>query len=331
MRFLSSRWLKIAISVGLLTLLLTSIDPRVFLQQILSVRPEYFLGALLGYLLGQVLSAYKWRLLAQPFGFDQPFRVFTVYYFVGMYLNLFAPSTIAGDLGRGLLLSERKGSIGRALQSVLADRVSGLIVLLWLSAAVFLLFNPTVLPVALRYGIIASALLTIVGWWLLPRLVPVWFSPRQRLYRLVEKVVLPYRSRSGLVARACGLSFLFHLFQLSLQALLAYALGIAVPFWYLALFIPLINIFSALPLSFNGIGVREGGYVAFLTLIGVSTAEALAFGVLWTTLTFAAGLFGGLVFLLSPEARFSFRRAEAMTREPSREVTVGALRKTSGG
>jgi uncharacterized membrane protein YbhN (UPF0104 family) len=329
-QFLSSRWLKVGISVGLFAFLLKSADLSVFARQISAVRPEVFLLLFLGYLAGQVLSAYRWRLLAQPLGFDQPLRVFTVYYFVGMYLNLFAPSTVVGDLGRGLFLSERAGGVGRALQSVLADRVSGVVMLLWVSAVGFLLFGPTVLPAALCYGTIAAALCTVVGWWTLPHLVPLFFSPGHKVYRLVEKVLLPYQTRPGLIAGVCGLAVVFHLFQLGLQILLSHALGLTVPIWYLILFIPLVTILSTLPFSFNGLGVREGGYVAFLALVGIGKEEALAFSLLWTALLFAAGLFGGLVLLVSSEARFSFQRAGTMANQSS-AVPIGELRKTMDG
>ena len=78
-----------------------------------------------------------------------------------------------------------------------------------------------------------------------------------------------------------------------------------VPVWYLLLFIPLVHILSALPLSLGGVGVREGGYVVFLALIGIGRDEALAFGLLWSALVLGSGLVGGLVLLLLPEARFS--------------------------
>lgn len=309
MRVLSSRWFKTGISLGLFALLLRSTDLRGFTQHVLTARPEFFLLALIGYLASQVLSAYKWRLLAGPLGFDQSLGAFVVYYFAGMYLNLFAPSTVVGDLGRGLLLAGNGGSVGAALQSVLADRVSGLVMLLWVSATGFLLFGPTVLPAVLGNGIIAAAVLSVTGWWILPRVVGRLCSPASAPRRLVEKFLVPYQTEAVLLGRACGLSFIFHLFQLSLQVLLAHALGLVVPFWYLTLFIPLVHILSALPLSFGGLGVREGGYVVFLSLIGISKDDALAFGLLWSALVFGAGLVGGVVLLLSPSARLSLAGA----------------------
>ena len=305
MRFLASRWFKAGISLGLFACLLGATDLRVFTRQILAARSEFVLLAFVGYLASQALSAYKWRLLAVPLGFDQPLRAFTLYYLAGMYLNLFAPSTVVGDLGRGVLLAGNGGGIGPALQSVLADRVSGLVMLLWVSATGFMLFGPTVLPAALCYGTIAAAFLSVAGWWVLPRVIGRLFSPWHKLRWLVEQSLLPYQTDVGLLGRACGLAFVCHLCQLGLQVLLAHALGLAVPVWYLLLFIPLVHILSALPLSLGGVGVREGGYVVFLALIGIGRDEALAFGLLWSALVLGSGLVGGLVLLLLPEARFS--------------------------
>lgn len=308
MRFLSSRWLKAGISLGLFAIVLRSANLRLLLAQVLAARLDLFLLALVGYLVSQALSAYKWQVLARPLGFDQSLRAFTVYYFVGLYLNLFAPSTVLGDLVRGLLLAGKGGSVGFALQSVLADRVSGMVMLLWVSAGGFLLLGPTVLPAVVCYGTIVAACILVAGWWVLPHFV-VWLcSPQHRLRQFAERALAPYRTRGAAVLScACGLSFVFHLFQLSLQVLLAHALSLSVPFWYLMLFIPLVHLLSALPLSFGGVGVREGGYVVFLALIGIGKNEAVAFGLLWTALVFGAGLVGGLVLLVSPATRLSLQ------------------------
>jgi uncharacterized membrane protein YbhN (UPF0104 family) len=312
LRFLSSRWLKIGISLGLLAILLRSASLPLLIQQVLAVRLDFFLLAFVGYLLSQMMYAFKWQVLARPLGFHQPFGAFVVYYFVGMYLNLFAPSTVVGDVGRGLLLASSGGSIGRALQSVVADRASGIVMLVWVSASGFLLFGPTVLPPTLCYGTIAAACFLVAAWLVLPHVVAWLGSPQNRLRRFLERALAPYRAEGATaVSRACGLAFVFHLFQLSLHLFLVRALGLSVPFWYLMLFIPMIHILSALPVSFGGAGVREGGYVVFLALIGVGKDEAVAFGLLWTSLVFGSGLVGGLVLLLSPATRLSLKQSAA--------------------
>ena len=308
MAVFSSRWFQISLSVLLIGVLLQSTDWRVFANQLWTAHPGYVLLAFLGYLLGQVLSAYKWRLLAQALGFQQSFRAFVAYYFGGMYLNLFAPSTIAGDVGRGVFLAGGRAGAGRALQSVLADRVSGLVMLLWVSAAGFLMLGPTVLPAVVCYGTIGAAGGTVLAWWLLPCLVTRLFLPDHVIRRTSEKLLAPYRTKPRLVLRVCSLAVGFHIFQIGLLPVLATALDMSVPFWYLMLCIPLVTILSSLPLSFGGLGVREGSYVFFLSFVGISQHEALAFSLLWTTLIFGAGLVGGLVLFLSPDTRAMFQQ-----------------------
>jgi len=286
------------------------------MQQVLAARLELVLLAFGGYLLSQVLSAYKWQLLARPFGFSQSLSAFLAYYFVGMYLNLFVPSMVLGDVGRGFLLARNGGGLGAALQSVVADRATGMVMLLWVSACGFLLFGPTVLPALLCYGTIAAACLMIVGWWLFPYMVTRLCSPQHKIRLFVERALAPYHTHgTSVLGRACVLSFLFHLFQLSLQTILARALDLGVPFWYLMLFIPLVHMLSALPLSLGGVGVREGGYVLFLALIGIGKDTAIAFGLLWTALVFGSGLVGGLILLVSPSTRLSLARVRKTTDE----------------
>lgn len=303
MHLLSSRWFKIAVSLGLFSFLLYSTDVHALRQQLATARPSFLFCAFVGYVIGQMFSAYKWQVLARPLGFPHPLRAFVIYYLVGGYFNLFAPSTVVGDLGRGLLLASQSGNTGPALYSVAVDRISGLVMLIWVSATGFMLFGPTVLPVTLCYGVLLAAVASLLAWWVLPYLLRFPFINRPFMKRLVDTLIVPYQENAKTLGYACFLSYLLHWFQLSLQVVLAYALNLQVPLWYLMLFIPLVHILSALPLSFAGIGVREGGYVTFLALIGVGKDQALAFGLLWSALVLGSGLVGGLVLLFSSEAR----------------------------
>ncbi len=295
--------IKIGISLSLLIYLIFSVDLAHLFSQLRSVHLPLLSIAFLGYLLGQVASAYKWRLLAYPLGFYYSQRVFTAYYFAGMYLNLFAPSTLLGDLGRGLLLAGPGGHRSLAINSVVADRASGLAVLLWIGAVALLVTRSYPIPAVLYYATLVGAGGILLGWWLLPRVAASLLPPGSRLRGTVENDLAPYWWNYPLLLKVCGLSALFHIFQMGLQYLLALSLHLSIPIEYFFLFIPLVTILSALPVSFSGIGIREGGYVFFLALVGVSQEQALAMGLLWTAVIIGSSLVGGLVFLFSPEER----------------------------
>jgi glycosyltransferase 2 family protein len=180
---LSSRWFKVVISLCLFALLLRSTDLPAFRERITGAQWGWMVPAFVGYLLSQVLSAYKWQVLARPLGFQQSFRTFVVYYFSGMYLNLFAPSTVAGDLGRSAFLAQGKAQLGLAVQSVLADRMSGLTMLLWVGALGVLFADAVPLPLRWRLGVVASALGMTAMWLLVPRALSRFFHRTNKMRR----------------------------------------------------------------------------------------------------------------------------------------------------
>src|SRR3989338_3030536 len=126
--------LKAIVSLGILSFLLSRIDMAQLLRVLSSVHLSYLVIAMAGYFLGQIICSMRWALLARPLGFKNPLKDFAVFYFIGMFFNLFAPSTIGGDVGRVFYLGrdghrreepQRGGAVGSALISVLADRLIG--------------------------------------------------------------------------------------------------------------------------------------------------------------------------------------------------------------
>ncbi len=61
--------------------------------------------------------------------------------------------------------------------------------------------------------------------------------------------------------------------------------------------IPLALIIMMIPISINGIGLREGAFTVLLGIYGVSVAEALAFSWTFYALTLVQGVLGGIVYL----------------------------------
>jgi hypothetical protein len=83
---------------------------------------------------------------------------------------------------------------------------------------------------------------------------------------------------------------------------MAYGFGIHVPWQTLLNTIPVVvNILSTLPISWNGLGVRESGYVFFLRPLILSHEQAIAFGAMWLLATTASSAIRGLISFLSPE------------------------------
>lgn len=102
----------------------------------------WFLGlAVLMYFSSTLLNAYRWQLLANAVGLRKPFFKLVQFCFVGLFFNLFLPSTVGGDFSRCYYLSKGTGRYGGAANSVLADRAVGIAVL-FMFASLGILLGP---------------------------------------------------------------------------------------------------------------------------------------------------------------------------------------------
>jgi glycosyltransferase 2 family protein len=85
--------------------------------------------------------------------------------------------------------------------------------------------------------------------------------------------------------------------------LMGRALGLDVPFSFCIIVYPLVGTFSAIPISLNGLGLREGGYLYLLAVIGVGSEKGVAFGLLLFLIVALDSLIGGVLFLLQRQPR----------------------------
>ncbi|MBI3766901.1 MAG: flippase-like domain-containing protein [Deltaproteobacteria bacterium] len=291
--------LQLAVSALAIWLIARRVDLRESARVVATARHDAVLGALILYALGQVMSAYRWRLIGLSVGLVDSFANYVRYYFIGMFFIFFGPSTLGGDLVRSLYLAERVGSRARAFNSVLFDRLSGVVVLVAVGASAFLLFPGYDLPRPLFYATVAFGGGLFLAWWLAPVLVGVLLPPEHRVRRFVEHDLGPFWRNRRMLVGAAVVSLAIHFLQIVTQFVVARALGLDVPFTYICIFHPLVSALSSIPITLSGIGLREGGYLWFLQRIGIAQANAIAFGVLWLVVLVASSLLGGGVFLAS--------------------------------
>lgn len=290
-------FLRVAGTAGVAAYVLTRVSPSDLVATMRRVHPGILGAAVLLYLLGQGLSAVRWFLLGRAVGLYRPFGDYARFYAIGMFFNLFGPSTLGGDAVRVMYLGRGQRRL-LAAGSVLFDRMSGLAMLVALAAVTQAVYHPR-LPRALATSVTTVGLLLFVGWVAAPWLIRV--LPReQRLRRWVEKELAPFWRDGSLLAWTAALSVVFHLSQVTVQYLLGRSIGAALPFWYCLVFHPLVVLATALPVSLGGFGVREGGYVLLLGRIGIAPSEAVVLSLMWFGVTAVAGLLGGLVFVTNP-------------------------------
>ncbi len=80
--------------------------------------------------------------------------------------------------------------------------------------------------------------------------------------------------------------------------LIGQAIHAPVPAAYYWVMVPMVSLLTLLPISVNGMGVREEATILFLAPLGVAAGTALTLSVLWFAVSATVSLVGGAVYLL---------------------------------
>lgn len=297
-RIAASPWLKLVLSGAVLAVLLTEIDTSETRAALARADWRWLALALALNLGSQTVSAGRWWLLTRAVGFDEPLRRVMAYYFSGMYLNVFGPGTVTGDVGRGLFLA---GGQRRtlALTTVLAHRLIGFMALLLVLMVGVLSLRALPLPDPVRWLAVLAVPVLLGAWIVGPRTLARLLPAGSRWRTLIDHDLAPYWSDRQLLAVSLLLASSVHGLQICSQMSVAHALGLAPPWAYFWVIVPLINAAATLPVTFSGVGLREAGYLYALSWSGLTAASAISVGLLSSAVVLITGLSGLPVFLLT--------------------------------
>ncbi len=236
---------------------------------------------------GMLVSAYKWKFLAEEKGLRFPFFDFFKLYFTGSFINNFMPSFIGGDTYRAYETGKPEKKYTEAASAVMMDRITGFIGGSIL-AFIFALFNIG--------GILESRILIIFYALLLLSFVFDIFLAqlrhseylRQRLGKFIPEKIKSflkelgsYNNDSGILSRATLWGAIFAFVGVAIpNYILFLSLGIKIGIMDYLSTIFIISIISAIPISINNIGLKEWAYVTFFGIHGISAAPVISVAIL---------------------------------------------------
>jgi len=285
--------LKLAVKTGVSLLLLLGlmhyIDPGNVLQRMKNVNFLWVGLACFCLMAGQILSAFRWTLLARGLGLVVRVSRKIELYFLGMFLSLFLPSIVGGDVARGYLLARgRDGAAWAAAASVILERINGVVALSIIASVCMFGLD---LPQAWWMTWLVAVLVLWVGmltysFW--HRRLPRWLQRWQSLP--IDQPVFHLAWWKGL-----ALSIIFQTIVIGVHVILGHAAGLHLSLPAYGVMVCLVALASAIPVSFNGFGVREAGYVGLAAYFGGSTEAAAVMAALWVIVLAVAALPGAWV------------------------------------
>ena len=305
-------WLRIVVSIGLLGVLIYKApDPDELLPDRHYLLTALLLGAaLLTTLLGIVLSAWRWQRVLTVFDAHVPPRPLVSHYLAGLFVGNVLPSTIGGDVLRVSRASATVGSATTAFGSVVLERLTGFVALPLLVFAGFVA-RPSMMDVERTWIASTVAAVTLASLSIIlylaghPRIAGR-FAEHENWMRFVGAVhlgVVRLRREPRNAIPVLGTALLYQGSVVVAVALIFRTLDLPVPLAAVFVYVPAVAMLQVLPLSFNGLGVREGMLVLFLRPWGVGSAQAIAAGLLWFFATLIVSVLGAPAFAIGSRKR----------------------------
>jgi hypothetical protein len=258
------------------------------------------------------LGVMRWRLVLETQGLDLSMGRATRISLVAQFFNSFLLGSTGGDLIKAYYAArETHHRKTEAVTTVFVDRLVGLWTML-LFAGVMMIPNlrmlmhhrelaaPSLVIVAMLVAL--SVVLSLAFWGGVSKRFP---RARHYLRRLPKGALLErsldscrqFGKEKVFLTKAVALSLVLNVIWVLQISVLGGGLDLSIPFTALLVIVPVIFCISALPITPNGLGVRENLFVLMLAVIAVPRTAALSVSLLASAEGLFWSLMGGLVYM----------------------------------
>ena len=228
------------------------------------------------------IQANRWRGLLLDEGKKIPFRTFYAYIALGYFFNNLLPRGFGGDAVKTIAFGKRFGNMANSVAAVAISRVMGLL-------AMFLCFFAMLPFVVSRYQIPAMytgavcavalvSLFIIVGGLFSDKIkLPANLTNKVPFFVKLQDAFSIYRGYKKAFLLSGLDSVWLQLSSIAIHYAYFQAVGVPVDIATITVFMTITITVSMLPISINGIGIREGVNVSLFTgLLGIPADTVLA-------------------------------------------------------
>ena len=252
-----------------------------------------------------VIQANRWRGLLLEKGKEVPFRTFYAYIALGYFFNNLLPSGFGGDAVKTIAFGRKFGNTANSVAAIVISRVMGLI-------AMFVCFFAALPFVAMQYDIPSGYTITVSAVALLSIVViigglfsdkikiPAAITRKFPFFIKLQDAFAIYRTHRKAFLLSGLDSIWLQLVTIIIHYAYFKAVGVDVDIFVITVFTTIMVTFTMLPISINGIGIRENVQVSLYTgLLGIPAEIVLASTLLsYIPLLFQAAQ-GAIVFSTS--------------------------------
>src|SRR3989339_49832 len=298
---------KIFVSISLLTYIILKIDWNEAFNNLEGANYYLLVMAFSLNIVERLILTYKWNQLIRIRGIDISFfRLFSIN-LIGGFWGLFLPSSLGTDVVRGYYLVKNNGEKSVSVSSIFVDRILGLFSLLLCSVVAVIIGGDLISKVDIKFYVLALFAVGIFSFYLFQKegtarilekiLKKIKHHKLAELFIKLHTSILEYKKHPGTLLSSFFLTVLAHATHVLIFYIVALAFNISVPLIYFFLFIPIITLIIMIPISIGGLGVGEGVFITFFSLVGISMSDCVVMAFTNSIINILFTLSGGIVFL----------------------------------
>ena len=274
--------LKISVSFGGLAYIFWKIPFQEVSKHWTSAALPWIVVILVTTFLSMCVQANRWKGLLLDNAKGIRFRTFYAYIALGYFFNNLLPSGFGGDAVKTIAFGKRFGNMANSVAAIVISRIMGLIAmfLCFFIALPFVISRydiPAIYTVAVSLFALASVIIIVGGLFLDKIRLPQKFTQRYPFLGKLQEAFSIYRSHK----KAFFLSIVDSVWLQALSIAMHYAflraVGIEIGLDVVTVFTTIVVTITMLPISINGIGIREGVQVSLYSgLLGLPADTVLA-------------------------------------------------------
>ncbi len=301
--------IRFIVGIGLLIILFWKVGTIEILSNLKNIAPNYILVAITLFVLAVLIISFRWKLLLAAHGIAIPFHKTVAYYLIGFYFNNFLPTVVGLDIIRAIYASNDYGKKAECFASIVSEKAIGLLAILLIGVfflPLFIMRDRFILIIFL--ALLSFAILFLAGIFFFPHRKRLrgfsWLFRMRILLKLKDKMqnlydaIHYYKNKKRVVFQVLLLSFIYQLTLITIFFLIGRALQLIVPYYYFLAFIPVINIGSMIPITPNGIGIRESLCVYLFGLAGVAPSQSILLSMIYFGIALLISLGGAVLFIV---------------------------------
>jgi glycosyltransferase 2 family protein len=305
--------LKISITIGLITWFLHRCDIHKVIMVLSELPLTLILIIILVNILAILVASYKWNILLPQCSFISLLKSIMI----GRFYSVILPGQIAGEAVKAYKFGKGRKEAEQIVASVFLDKFTGVISLLLIGLLGICLSNVS-LKFDLLYCFIIFNILSIFGLFFFRfKFSSIYFACfikwikhikclRKILNRSIRffKALKNYTYDNGILTKSILLGFLYQLIVIFMHIIIAWGLGINVPFVDWCWILSIVSVAIFLPVTIAGIGIREGAFIGMLSWFGINIEKALALSFLILAIQIMDALVGWMVELIDIKRKF---------------------------